>query len=331
MDKINEADAMKALEQREAQSQVSYDTNNTVTPEPAPTNLGMSEASKAVQTRMEHPAMAGMDGWKLIPLENLPSRAMFYPEGMEIAIKGATVNEIRQFSLIDEFDPLDQDDKLNVIMDKCVRIKFKTGLGSYRDLKDEDRFFLIFAIRDLTFVSGENKLVINLKCGARCLGDGSFSEKIELRSDNFEYYKIDDKLMRFYDQDEQAFVLPFPEPVKLYVPSLGVTTFIKNYVREKNRNGEYFDRMFLKFASFMFKDYRLLNEDTYKAKQQESMTWDNHKLSAIIEATEMIKFGVKTQITRSCTKCSAEVAAPLTFPGGLKSIFLISDPLARLG
>jgi len=280
---------------------------------------------------MDQPMMAGMDGWKMIPLENLPSKAMFYPEGMEIAIKAASVGEIRQFSMIDETDPLDMDDKLNVVMDKCVRIRLKTGLGSYRDLKEEDRFFLIFAIRDLTFITGENKLFMNMKCGIRCNGDGTYNEKIELRSENFEYYNIEDQLMEFYDPNELGFVLPFPDgPVKLYVPSLGVTTFIKNFVRERQAKGEYFDKMFLKFASFMFKDYRMLNETSYLAKQQESMTWDNHKLSAIIQATEMIRFGVKLQITRSCNKCGAEVAAPLTFPGGIRSLFLISNPLARL-
>ncbi len=332
MDKINEADAMKALEQRETQSQVSYDTNNTVTPEPAPTNLGMSEASKAVQTRMEQPAMAGADGWKMVPVENTPSKGWFYPDGIEIAIKAATVGDVRQFSLIDENDPLSLDDKLNVIMDKCVRIKFKDRMGSYRDLKEEDRFFLIFAIRDLTFITGENKLFLNIKCGIKCLGDGSFFEKLELRSDNFEYYKISDEVMRFFDSEKKCFVLPFKDgPVELYVPSLGITTFVKNFVRERMQKQEWFDQTFMKVASFMFSDYRLLTHDRYIAKQQESMAWGIEKLSAILKATEMIRFGAKTEITRECNKCGAEVAAPLTFPGGIRSLFLISDPLAGLG
>ena len=319
---INNEDALRALEMKESGAQVPYDNKQ---------DLGMSEGARQAQQRGEQPSMAGMDGWKMIPLENLPSKAMFYPEGMEIAIKAASVGEIRQFSMIDETDPLDMDDKLNVVMDKCVRIKLKTGLGSYRDLKEEDRFFLIFAIRDLTFITGENKLFMNIKCGIKCNGDGTFNEKLELRSENFEYYKIEDQLMEFYDPEELAFVLPFKNgPIKLYVPSLGVTTFIKNFVRERQAKGEYFDKTFLKFASFMFKDYRTLNETSYLAKQQESLTWDDLELSAIIEATEMIRFGVKLQITRSCNKCGAEVAAPLTFPGGIRSLFLISNPLARL-
>ena len=39
----------------------------------------------------------------------------------------------------------------------------------------------------------------------------------------------------------------------------------------------------------------------------------------------MIKVGVKPEFTHRCTNCDAEVTVPVTFQGGLKSLFVISD------
>ena len=104
----------------------------------------------------------GLDfGWKNLPLAVLPSRGFFYPEGTKIAIRSAEVKEIRHFSTIDEDDLIDLDEKLNFILSKCSTMHFPSeGVVSYKDLKHEDRFFLIMAIRDLTFIQGENRIII---------------------------------------------------------------------------------------------------------------------------------------------------------------------------
>jgi hypothetical protein len=288
--------------------------------------LGKSETWKQQNQRQEE--HSGVEiGWKPFPTDNLPSAGMFYPEGSTFAIRAASVAEIRHFSTIDENDPLDLDDKLNMIVDKCLQIKFPDRHATWKDLKEEDRFCLIFAIRALTFKNGENKLFVNLKCGQTCLGDGSYNEKIELNNDNFEYYSIEPKLMRYYSPTERCFVIPSKEvgTLKLYIPSLGVTTFIKNYLREKAKKGEFFDKTFMKVAPFMFGDWRTMTEAVYKRTEQDSFGWNNKKLSVMLKLVELIRFGVKTKLTRQCDKCGADVSAPLSFPGGVKSLFLYGD------
>ena len=341
MDKNNISDdeAAKLIKAKEEASGLKFDqkphqaaddlsdqeVQDTISP------LGKSESWKTQNSRQEE--HSGIDiGWKPFPSENLPSMGMFYPEGTTFAIRSASVAEVRHFSTIDENDPLDLDDKLNMVIDKCLQIKFPDRHANWKDLKEEDRFCLIFAIRALTFKNGENKLFINLKCGQTCLGDGSYNEKIELSNNNFEYYTIDPKLMRYYSQTEKCFVIPSKEvgTLKLYIPSLGVTSFIKNYLRDKARKQEFFDKTFMKVSPFMFGDWRTVNEHSYKKAEQDSFGWNNKKLSAMLKLVELIRFGVKTKITRSCDKCGAEVAAPLTFPGGIRSLFLYGDPLADI-
>ena len=335
--KISEDEMAKLIAEKEVQSGMNFDENKT--PEVkvetqeiiSEISLGKSEEWK-LQNERQSDTVFVENGWKPFPVEMLPSQGRFYPEGTTINLRSALVSEIRHFSTLDENDPLDLDDKLNMVVDKCLQIKMGDRIGSWKDLKEEDRFNLVFAIRDITFANGENKLFINVKCGQTCNGDGNYNEKVELTKDTFEYYDIDPKLMKYYSNTEKCFVIPSTEvgTIKLYIPSLGVTTFIKNYIREKNRKGEFYDKTFLKIASFMFGDWRSLNEKAYKAAEQNSFGWNNKKLSAMLKLVEMVRFGVKTRITRECKSCGVQITTPLSFPGGIKSLFLYDDPLANI-
>lgn len=297
--------------------------------EMTPGNLGLAESFKE---KVKDNKWENIPGWKPLPIENIPSGGKFYPENSKIYIRAAEVQEIRQFSMIDENDPLDMDDKLNMIMERCSKIEFPGRTALWKDLKEEDRFYLIFAIREISMSEGENKLTVTLKCGGNCRGDGTYVEKIEMSKDNFQYYNIDETLMKYYSEKDRCFVIEDEKigKMKIHVPSLGVTTFIKNYVREQTQRGGYFDRPFLKVAPFVIEDWRNFSDDKYKKLEQESMGWNELRWSILIRSIEMIRFGVKTTITRNCTKCGAEVGAPLSFPGGVKSLFLVSNPFGEL-
>lgn len=327
--------AKRLLREKEEQSGMTFDKSEEAKPknEPVPEQMtSLGKASTFFENQGTQGIPGGDAGWKPVPVDNLPSNGLFYPEGTTLEIKAASVGEIRHFSTIDEQDPLDLDDKLNLIVEKCMRLRFPDRNASYRDLKEEDRFYIIFAIRELTFKEGENKLFINVRCGATCLGDGSFQEKIEMKKENFEYYKIDPKLMQYYDPNACGFVINSEKAgtIKLYVPSLGVTSFIKNYLRERIQRREFYDKAFIKVAPFLFDDWRTLNEAKFQQMQKESLSWNVYKLSAILKIAEKIRFGAKTELKRQCDKCGAEVAAPLAFPGGIKSLFLPADPLDDL-
>lgn len=337
--KISDEEAMRLLKEKEASSDIKFDDDKKMPSNPddisdaevkeATTSLGKSEAWKAQNAASTEPDPMLDLGWKPYPIENIPSRGMFYPQGTTISIRAAGVAEVRHFSSIDENDPLDMDDKLNMIVDKCLTIKFGDRHATWKDLKEEDRFCLIFAIRALTFKNGENKLSVNIKCGQTCMGDGSYSEKIELSNDNFEYYSIDPKLMNYYSSDERCFVIPSQAVglIKLYIPSLGVTTFIKNYLRTRSQKQEFFDKTFMKVAPFMFGDWKTMTDATYKRAEQDSFGWNDKKLAAMLQLVEKIRFGVKTKLTRQCKKCGVELSTPLSFPGGVKSLFLRGDIL----
>jgi len=280
------------------------------------TTLGKAEKFQAYDSE---PIAADL-GWKPVPLENLPSQGLFYEEGTQVAIRAATVAEIRHWSTIDENDLLGVDDMLNFIIEKCCRIKIPGKPGSFKDLKEIDRFYLIFAIRDYTFKNGENKMMVNV------VDDNGITHQVEVTKESLDYFNTEDRLMNYYDQVERCFILNMKsgESFRLHMPTLGVMTFIKNFIKSKQQAGQNFDKAFIKYAPFMFSDWKTVNQNTYDKAVQDSYSWSVQRISVMDKIVEMLSASVNPQV-RYILPGGQEGAAPLNFQGGIKSIFLISD------
>ena len=202
------------LKEKEIRGGVQYDDPSSLSLEPAnlmsnvyeepqandPTPDPVRKLESIRPPEPEFKEQAPLDlGWKNLPMGLLPSKGLFYPENTLVAIRSAEVKEIRQFSMVDEDDMLDIDAKLNFVLDSCCTIKFggSGNVVSYKDLKQEDRFFVIMAIRDLTFVKGENRIILD--GSNKCTTDGCKGmEAIELRTGVLSNYDLDEDLMKFY-------------------------------------------------------------------------------------------------------------------------------------
>ncbi len=273
-------------------------------------------------------------GWKNLPPALLPSGGLFYPEGVQIAIRPAEVKEIRHFSTIDETDMLDIDAKLNLILERCCVVKFPNyGVVSYKEIKQEDRFFIIMTIRDLTFVRGENMIVLKPKTSCQT-GECPFQNGIELRTGVLSKYTIGEQLMSYYSKSERKFVLPIPRlsrTVKMTVPSIGVIEAIALYARNRIGQGKDVDESFIKIAPYLYEDWRSLTEQKLSELEESSNSWSKEEFSVFFQVTDLLRIGTKLEVNLPCSKCGAqEVTAPISFPGGIRSLFLISDIFGEL-
>jgi len=321
-----EDEAQRLIEQEEKllNSQKAKKAATAVLEEEAPRVTSLGKA-KSYNGDDDDSPLAAEIGWKNVPIEYLPSQGMFYPDGTQIAIRAATVSEIRHWSTIDENDLLGVDDLLTFIIEKCVRIKIPSKATSFKDLKEIDRFYLIFAVRDYTFKNGENKIFANIP------DEEGQDQKVEVTKDLIDYFNPDEKLLEYHSQDDKCFIFKLKngETFKVFFPSLGVMSFIKNYMKSKQQQGGKFDKSFIKFAPFLFDDWRTLTQSTYDKASHESMTWSLSKISVLTKITEMLASSVNPQI-RYQTQGGAEFRAPLNFQGGIKSLFLISDIFGEL-
>lgn len=273
--------------------------------------------------------LANQLGWIPLPITDLPTQGLFYPKDTVIAIRSADGGEIRHWSTLQEEDLSALDDMLNYVIERCVTIKIEQktegkineSMLSWKDIKEVDRFYLLLAIQELTFPNGENKLQVKV----------SEKNKIDVRKEMVHYVSFEPEIMRFYDEEKRCFILQRKKgkPLYLNIPSIGVTQFIKQFVIRKQRLDEFFDEDYLNFAPFVIQEWKGLNDDTYLQFVETSHKWDILTTSLLVRVKDIFADTINPVI-RYTDEGGTEQTAPLNFQGGIKSLFLISDPFSQL-
>ena len=266
-------------------------------------------------------------GWHKIDQAYFPSKGMFYPHNTTFQIKAAGSKEIRQYSAINEEDPFSIEESLNNILITCFSVDYDGRVGSWKDLLEEDRIFIILAIRDLTFAKGENKLTFKVNC-TECDHENEF----EVRNGSFDYKSISEKLTKYYDSDRSVLAIRTKDfgNFDITPPTVGVMHEVTKYIKEKTQNRRKIDQSFVKILPYLVQEWRGLNQTAIKNLEIEYMGWSPEKFNFMFDLVEMVQVSVKEEMIKPCEKCSAEVAAPVQFPGGLKSLFVVSDISGQL-
>jgi hypothetical protein len=317
--------ALEQLSRKEQESGLDYSDlpKETQTPK----SLGKASYVEEMET------IQGMESpWKKLPIENLPSGGFGYPRGMEMSIRSAEVGEIRHFSTIDENDPINIDEKINHIIAKCCNLKWPEGVLNYMDIYQEDRFYIFMAIRDLTFVKGENRIFIPVKKDC-AKGDCPIPSDIELTSGILSSFKLDPKIVKFYDQENGYFNL-VPKngdtAIQLFIPTIGVSTKIRKIIKDKVKGGKKYDQTFAKISPYLIPNWRDLDERAYDEYEFNSKNWTYTQFVLADSISEQVTFATKNSLEITCSKCGAEVTAPIRFRGGIRSLYIISDIFGQL-
>jgi hypothetical protein len=266
--------------------------------------------------------------WINIPIENLITEGKYYPEGTVIQIRAATSKEVRHYSTMDERDLLNIDDKLNHILEHCLKIFMPDRkISNFKDIKEVDRVYLILAIRDLTFLNGENNLTMNIECGF-C----GYKNQVNIDKNVISKFNIDSRLDKFYDEEERCFhiVTKDGDEFNLYLPSLGVTNFVKNYARYKSHNNQFIDESFLKLLMYIVGDHRKLDEKMINNLNIETQRWSLKKISIVQSLIDLIDQSNKPEIECNCGSCGEVNKSEIMFQNGYKSLFIFLDVFDQL-
>lgn len=261
-------------------------------------------------------------GWSKISVEDLPTLGLFYPKGSEIGIRSASAGEIRHWSTINEEDLSQLDDMLNYVLERCAYIKFPNSpSSSWKDLKEVDRFYILLAIREKTFVSGENQLQVKI----------SETQKTSVTKEMIQYISFDERIMKYYNDEKRCISLKFKNgnSIDIHLPSVGLTGWLKSYITRKNKMQEAFDQDFLNFAPFIIPDWRGLNDFTYEKYIYDSQKWASAEISMLAEVKKIFADAINPVIKYEDEQ-GGERVIPLNFHGGIRSLFLISNPFSQL-
>jgi hypothetical protein len=162
---------------------------------------------------------------KKIDIKKLPSQGLFYKNDFEISIRKADVGDIIEYEF--NFDR----ENLVLMINKIKKIVesntiIKNGY-SFNDIKSIDIVFLFIEI--VKFTKGKT---IEVEYFNDLTGR---LDKITFDSTYFNYFTIDDKLMKYYDSENKYFII---NGYRFSPPSIGIENTLTNYLVDKQYSSD---------------------------------------------------------------------------------------------
>lgn len=245
---------------------------------------------------------------------------MFYQNGTKIMVRAAQVKEIQAYSMVDDKNFYDMIEKMNDMLSACVRVKYVDDrVGSYMDVKDGDRIYLIFLIRELTFQAG-NILTTSTTCKCGC------ELSVELKRQNFEHHSMPDTLNKYFDSIEKQFIFETVEGAvyKIAPPTIGLQKSFTEYIVKEYNDKKTPNLSFLKIIPFTLVGRNSITVDGIKSKLLEFQQLSIPSFQFMNAAVNKMQFGIKN-LKKMCTQCGEEVHTDMVFPNGPSAIFSLPD------
>ena len=264
-------------------------------------------------------------GNAIVPVESLPSKGLFYPVGTRIYIRSASLGDIKRWSAMNEDDVQDVMEKMEAIFESCCVVNFGPDCmkrARYKDILDLDRLYILFAIHDWTFPSGKNDVKLKI----------TEKDDIVMKKENVKFIEFPEKLMKFYNEQKRCFSFPvdkttlFKETdgkMDVYMPTIGVSDWLKDYMISANQRRDNIDQDFLSYASLLIPDWRNLNVDYYYDLVDKTSDWGTYEWTLISKVRDIIVNAAGNPTITYIDKGGVEREVPLYFRNGLKSLFQV--------
>ena len=264
-----------------------------------------------------------------IPLDCLPSLGRFYPDNTRISIRAARVDEIREFSAIDENDIKDVTDKLTYMVSQCVKVYYGNVPGSYRDLLSADRIVLILKIREITFLDGMSSIKLPVPANACETTGCKPQDTIVFNSTKLNFTVPSPELEKYYDSVNKCYNVRTKSfgTITLFPPSIGVTSIVTNWIVDQAKEEKKVDAALTEILQYLVGNWRRLNAKSIFDILGELSTWSTEKFTLVYRLIEKINIGIEFELKDKCETCGGEITVPITFPDGYKSLFVptVSD------
>lgn len=278
------------------------------------------------------------EGWLPVDRTLLGERDIFYPSDWSFYIRPATVEAIRNWSMIDDQNGNSIDEVFNEVLKTCLQIKDSTDRPiPWHNICSWDRFFFLLLIREYTFQDGESNISYYEDC-PECETPVEFN----LTSDALMYDIPDEEVISYYDQTSRTWAIDPSEyevegdPITLYVPTLEKDANIKAWMIRKlqeNRNTK-IDPVFIRFVSWMTPKISKDDEISKRQMKQLKMAFDSLSIDQFEFMDEVLKNIIvtpKTKLIAKCPSCGEEVTSDIRFPNGVSSLFHIQSKRRKFG
>lgn len=256
-------------------------------------------------------------GNKSVSPSLLPSKGIFYPKDLLITISPLKVKHIRHFSTIDETDEIDVSSKLNFVINSSVEVQTSTPGFSALSLLEIDRLYLLFLVRNITFIEFPSIIKLESTC-KEC----SQVDMVDVRAERLGAIKEGalDEYISMYSKDSRSIEFKISdETVNMYLPSMENMDKSRKIILERGVSLENQDKFML---CFLVPPYVKLSEKDFETFDLEIENWTPDKYSLVRSFVNTVNSSYAIDVYYKCSDCGAGVATPLRFHRGIKELFI---------
>lgn len=256
-------------------------------------------------------------GNKSVSPSLLPSKGIFYPKDLLITISPLKVKHIRHFSTIDETDEIDVSSKLNFVINSSVEVQTSTPGFSALSLLEIDRLYLLFLVRNITFIEFPSIIKLESTC-KEC----SQVDMVDVRAERLGAIKEGalDEYISMYSKDSRSIEFKISdETVNMYLPSMENMDTSRKIILERGVSLENQDKFML---CFLVPPYVKLSEKDFETFDLEIENWTPDKYSLVRSFVNTVNSSYAIDVYYKCSDCGAGVATPLRFHRGIKELFI---------
>lgn len=256
-------------------------------------------------------------GNKSVSPSALPSKGLFYPKDLVIAISPLKVKQIRHFSTIDEMDEIDISKKLNFVINSSVQVQTLTPGFTTLSLLEIDRLYLLFLVRNITFIEFPSIIKLESTCD-QC----SHVDMVDVKAERLGAMRegaLDDYLSMYSSDSRSISFKMSNETVDLYLPSMQNLESSRREILENDIPPDQQDRFML---CFLVPPERTLVKDDFDRFDKEIEDWTPDKYSVVRSFVNRVNSSYSIDVYYKCSDCGAGVATPLRFHRGIKELFV---------
>lgn len=276
------------------------------------------EASQSLDRAISaSPDIREQPGNKSISPSVLPSKGIFYPRDLVIAISPLKVKHIRHFSTIDETDEIDISSKLNFVINASVSVQSSYGKFNASSLLEIDRLYLLFLVRNITFMDFPSIIKLESSC-SEC----SHVDMVDIKAERLGAMKegaLDDYLSMYSHESRSIEAKLGNDLVRMYLPSMHNLELARKQILEREIEAENQDKFMLCFLVPPGND---LIESDFDRFDSELDNWSPDKYAMVKSFIDTVNSSYSVDVYYKCSDCGAGVATPLQFHGGIKRLFV---------
>lgn len=247
----------------------------------------------------------------------LPSKGIFYPKDLIIAISPLKVKHIRHFSTIDETDEIDISSKLNFVINSSVSVQTNTPGFAASSLLEIDRLYLLFLVRNITFIEFPSIIKLQSTCD-----ECDHSDSVDVKAERLGAMKEGalDEYLKMYSSESRSIEIKIQDDVvRLYLPSMHNLELARKNIIDNQVSEEDQDRFML---CFLVPPGMNLTHSDFEYFDKELEDWSPDKYAFVKSFINTVNSSYSIDVYYKCSECGAGVATPLRFHRGIKELFI---------